>query len=89
VRFPALRLAQERVAWGTAPAAINAADEILVEAFLAGSIPFPTIGARAGDGAGPPRAAAGPDAGAVLAADAWARRAARDFLDDTARTLTR
>ena len=41
LRFPALRLAREAlVAGGAAPAVLNAANEIAVEAFLAGRIPF-------------------------------------------------
>jgi 1-deoxy-D-xylulose-5-phosphate reductoisomerase len=43
-RFPCLRLAREAgEAGGTAPAVLNAANEIAVEAFLAGEIPFPGI----------------------------------------------
>ena len=48
VRFPALRLAREALELGTAAtAALNAADEILVAAFLAGRIGFLDIAARA------------------------------------------
>jgi 1-deoxy-D-xylulose-5-phosphate reductoisomerase len=44
VRFPCLRLAREAgEAGGTAPAVLNAANEIAVEAFLAGEIPFTGI----------------------------------------------
>jgi 1-deoxy-D-xylulose-5-phosphate reductoisomerase len=44
VKFPALRLARQAAAsGGTAPAAFNAANEIAVELFLAGRIPFPGI----------------------------------------------
>lgn len=43
-RFPCLRLAREAgEAGGTAPAVLNAANEVAVEAFLAGDIPFPGI----------------------------------------------
>ena len=43
-RFPALRLASEAARLGgTAPAVLNAANEVAVEAFLAGRIPFPAI----------------------------------------------
>jgi len=42
--FPCLRLAREaREAGGTAPCVLNAADEVAVEAFLAGQIPFTAI----------------------------------------------
>ena len=45
-RFPALRLAKEALeAGGAAPTVLNAANEIAVEAFLNGSIPFPGIAA--------------------------------------------
>jgi 1-deoxy-D-xylulose-5-phosphate reductoisomerase len=43
-RFPCLRLAYEAAEKGGAhPIALNAADEIAVEAFLAGNIPFTAI----------------------------------------------
>jgi 1-deoxy-D-xylulose-5-phosphate reductoisomerase len=42
--FPCLRLAREAgVAGGTAPCVLNAADEVAVEAFLGGTIPFTAI----------------------------------------------
>jgi 1-deoxy-D-xylulose-5-phosphate reductoisomerase len=45
-KFPLLRMAYEAIsAGGSATATLNAADEIAVEAFLAGSIPFPGIAA--------------------------------------------
>ena len=45
-KFPLLRLAYEaQEAGGAATATLNAADEIAVEAFLAGRIPFPAIAA--------------------------------------------
>jgi 1-deoxy-D-xylulose-5-phosphate reductoisomerase len=44
--FPCLRLAREAgEAGGTAPCVLNAADEVAVEAFLAGEIPFTGIAA--------------------------------------------
>jgi 1-deoxy-D-xylulose-5-phosphate reductoisomerase len=43
-RFPCLRLAREAgLAGGTAPAVLNAANEVAVEAFLDGEILFPEI----------------------------------------------
>ncbi|MEO1311599.1 MAG: 1-deoxy-D-xylulose-5-phosphate reductoisomerase, partial [Pseudomonadota bacterium] len=46
VRFPALRLAREAVeAGGTAPGVLNAANEVAVEAFLAGRLGFLDIAA--------------------------------------------
>ncbi|MBV8847288.1 MAG: 1-deoxy-D-xylulose-5-phosphate reductoisomerase [Bryobacterales bacterium] len=45
-KFPLLKLAyQAQEAGGSATATLNAADEIAVEAFLAGRIPFPAIAA--------------------------------------------
>src|SRR5271155_2273418 len=45
-KFPLLKLAFDaHVAGGSATATLNAADEIAVEAFLAGRIPFPAIAA--------------------------------------------
>ena len=44
VRFPCLRLAYDAlIAGGTMPVALNAANEVAVEAFLAGRLPFPAI----------------------------------------------
>jgi 1-deoxy-D-xylulose-5-phosphate reductoisomerase len=46
VKFPLLKLAYEaQEAGGSSTATLNAADEIAVEAFLAGRIPFPAIAA--------------------------------------------
>ncbi len=46
VRFPALRLAREALqANGSAPAVLNAANEVAVAAFLAGQLPFTDIAA--------------------------------------------
>jgi 1-deoxy-D-xylulose-5-phosphate reductoisomerase len=43
-RFPCLKLAGEAIRLGgTAPAALNAANEVAVEAFLGGRLPFPAI----------------------------------------------
>jgi 1-deoxy-D-xylulose-5-phosphate reductoisomerase len=45
-KFPALKLAYDaQEAGGSATCTLNAADEIAVEAFLAGEIPFPAIAA--------------------------------------------
>lgn len=84
VAFPAVRLAREAVAEsGTHPAVYNAANEECVAAFLAGRIAF-------GDVVGTVERVLGGHDGvrgdalsleAVLAADAWARDAAREVLD--------
>lgn len=50
VRFPATRLCREAVeAGGSAPAVLNAANEVAVAAFLAGQIPFTRIAAHVAD----------------------------------------
>jgi len=82
--FPAVRLAREALAAsGTHPAVYNAANEECVAAFLDGRIAF-------GDVVGTVERVLGGHAGvdgdalsldAVLAADAWARRVAREVLD--------
>jgi len=79
-RFPCLELAREAMRrGGTAPAVLNAADEVAVAAYLDGSIPFSHIAkvihnvlshhacARA----------AAPSLSAILGAEAWAREEAR------------
>jgi 1-deoxy-D-xylulose-5-phosphate reductoisomerase len=87
--FPAVRLARRVGArGGTYPAVYNAANEECVEAFLAGRIGFLDVvdtvervvteheqDHQLVDG-GPPE----PDLDGVLAADAWARRRARELL---------
>ena len=81
--FPAVRLAREAVAASaTHPAVYNAANEECVAAFLAGRIRFGDVVATVervlARHAGTP--AADLDLDAVLAADAWARAAAREVL---------
>jgi 1-deoxy-D-xylulose-5-phosphate reductoisomerase len=76
-RFPCLGLALEAArVGGTLPAALNAANEVAVAAFLEGRLNFTAIAAVIEDvvGAHQPAAAAGLDE--VLAADAWARQRA-------------
>lgn len=81
VAFPCLRLAREAMAaGGTAPAVLNAANEVAVAAFLAGRLSFTGIAelvARVRD-AQPVHPAT--ELEAVLAADAQARRAAERHL---------
>jgi len=83
-RFPCLGLAYEALRGGeAAPAALNAANEEAVAAFLAGAVPLPAIPGTCaavleeflGRPAEPLR-----DLDDVLAVDAWARRAARERL---------
>ncbi len=76
--FPALRLAREAgTTCGTLPAVLNAANEIAVEAFLAGRIPFPRIWEIVEAAMRAHSVVAHPDLAQLLAADAWARKEAK------------
>ncbi len=76
-RFPCLQLAYEALgAGGTAPAILNAANEVAVAAFLAGRIPFTAIAAVIEDTLGSLRATPADSLAQVLEADALARRKA-------------
>ncbi|MFO1283355.1 MAG: 1-deoxy-D-xylulose-5-phosphate reductoisomerase [Burkholderiales bacterium] len=80
-RFPCLRLAYEALAaGGSAAAVLNAANEVAVEAFLGGRVPFPAIAATCEETLCrvPPRPVDSLDD--ALAADAAARAAARAIL---------
>jgi len=86
-RFPCLPLAYAALrAGGTAAAALNAANEVAVEAFLQGRLPFTAIPAVIEDTLNDFSASSGTDLASVLAADADARRAAASRV---ARTLGR
>ena len=72
--FPCLRLAFEALAsGGTAPAIVNAANEVAVSAFLQGRIAFPGIPALVEDCLAAVPAGAAESIEALLAADAAAR----------------
>jgi 1-deoxy-D-xylulose-5-phosphate reductoisomerase len=76
-RFPCLPLAYAALrTGGTAPAVLNAANEVAVEAFLAGRLPFTGIPGVIADTLGSAPARAADDLEAVMAADGHARRAA-------------
>jgi 1-deoxy-D-xylulose-5-phosphate reductoisomerase len=80
--FPAVALAREvGTAGGTAPAVYNAANEVCVEAFLAGRLRFPgiigTVARVVSEHDGSGRAAVTLDD--VLDADRWARGRAREL----------
>ena len=84
--FPAVALARDAgAAGGTAPAAYNAANEVCVEAFLAGRLGFAAIVSTVravlddhGSAAGPVLSKSGElTVDDVLAVDAWARERAR------------
>ncbi|MHA7818825.1 MAG: 1-deoxy-D-xylulose-5-phosphate reductoisomerase [Erythrobacter sp.] len=83
--FPATRIAREAiVAGGAAPATLNAANEIAVEAFLGGHIPFTRITAVAETVLASYDAAAPSTLEDVLAIDADARRQARTAVENPA-----
>jgi 1-deoxy-D-xylulose-5-phosphate reductoisomerase len=73
--FPCLRLAWQAMATGgTAPAVLNAANEVAVSAFLQGQIGFLSIPALVEDALAAQPAAPAESLEALLAADAQARR---------------
>jgi 1-deoxy-D-xylulose-5-phosphate reductoisomerase len=81
-RFPMLRHARESMsAGGVAPAVFNAANEVAVEAFLGGKIPFLAIPEIVGQTLGRMENFEPRDLSAVLAADAEARRVAATGLE--------
>jgi 1-deoxy-D-xylulose-5-phosphate reductoisomerase len=81
--FPLLDLAvQAGRQGGTAPAALNAANEEAVDAFLAGRLPFPGIAEVVAEISGRHRPPAALDLEAVLAAERWSRGLARTLVED-------
>ena len=84
-RFPCLQLAYSALrAGGTAPAVLNAANEAAVEAFLGGRLSFTAIPCVIEEALAAVPAVPAGDLGAVLAADADARRAARRRIEKLA-----
>ncbi len=80
-RFPALGLALKAGRLGgTYPAVLAAADEAAVGHFLAGHLRFSDISILLDEALSAHRAAADTDVEAVLAADAWARAYADDWV---------
>ncbi|WP_406097014.1 1-deoxy-D-xylulose-5-phosphate reductoisomerase [Kitasatospora purpeofusca] len=83
--FPAVKLARHAGSIaGTAPAVLNAANEECVEAFLAGDLTFPQIidvVAEVLAGHSAPTAGTAIELHTVLAADRWARRRARTWIN--------
>jgi 1-deoxy-D-xylulose-5-phosphate reductoisomerase len=76
-RFPCLALAYQALrAGGTAPAVLNAANEVAVEAFLAGRLPFTGIGGVIADTLAALAASPADELAQVMDADARARREA-------------
>ena len=85
-RFPCLRLAREAIRRGGAmPCALNAADEVAVAAFLEGKLPFPGIAAVIESVLERTPRVKLESMGDVLAADAEARRMAREEVTKAAR----
>jgi 1-deoxy-D-xylulose-5-phosphate reductoisomerase len=79
-RFPCLRLAYDAMrAGGTAPAILNAANEVAVAAFLAGALRFTAIPRIIAATLGQVASGAGDSLEAILDADARARRAAAEL----------
>ena len=80
-RFPALELGFRCVeAGGDAGAVLNAADEVAVEAFLAGEIPFQEI-VRIDRSVLEMRSGQDESIAALLRADTWARERAREAIE--------
>jgi len=80
-RFPCLGIARAAgEAEGIAPAVVNAADEILVGAFLDGRISFPAIAEGLAAVLQQHDPVPDPSLVDILAADAWARRAVGEWL---------
>jgi len=78
-RFPCLGLAYGALrAGGTVPAVLNAANEVAVEAFLGGRLRYTAIAQVIGDTLDRVACAPAEELGAILEADARARRAAGD-----------
>ncbi len=72
--FPSLNYAKQAITMGgTMPAVLNAANEVAVERFLAGTVPLLTIFDIVARVLERHAVVAQPDLAAILAADAWAR----------------
>jgi 1-deoxy-D-xylulose-5-phosphate reductoisomerase len=86
VRFPALGLARAAAeAGGTAPSALNAANEVAVSAFLAGQIGFPGIPALIEDVMSAHHNVPARAIDDILEADRWARELAQAGVGRAAR----
>jgi 1-deoxy-D-xylulose-5-phosphate reductoisomerase len=81
IRFPALSLAYEAArAGGTAPAVLNAANEIAVTAFIEGKTGFDKIVPIVEEVLSRHCPQAAPEIDAILAADGWAREEAENIV---------
>jgi 1-deoxy-D-xylulose-5-phosphate reductoisomerase len=82
-RFPALRLAREALrAGGTAPAMLNAANEVAVQGFLDGEIPFTAIAETAEEVLEHERRLPGLGLDEIREADRRARERARRWIEE-------
>jgi 1-deoxy-D-xylulose-5-phosphate reductoisomerase len=80
-KFPCIGLAYQAIrTGGTAPAVVNAADEIAVDAFLDRKIPFSDIPKMIGDALEAHELRAADRLEAILEADIWARQHVRRML---------
>lgn len=87
-RFPCLRLAFDACRrGGTLPAAMNAANEVAVQAFLDRQLAFTDIPRIVGETMKTHQVEIDPDVTAILNADDWARKTAKDIV--SAARLTR
>lgn len=78
-RFPALNLARQAAQiGGTAPAVLNAANEVAVQRFLSKEINFPGIWKTVGAVLNRHHAVSKPSLGDIIEADRWAREAAQN-----------
>jgi len=83
VRFPSLRLAYEAGrAGGTMPAVLNAANEVAVESFLAGSLSFRNIPSVVESVMEKHEPVSRPELAEIIAADNWARELAKNISKD-------
>lgn len=82
-RFPSLALAVSAGrAGGTMPAVLNAANEMAVEAFLSGRIPFTWIPKVVEKVMAAHEVKEGPDLADIIAADSWARAKAAEVIGE-------
>ena len=80
-KFPCIGLAYDAIRMGgTAPAVVNAADEVVVDGFLDRKIPFSDIPNVIGATLGAHRLHAADRVESILEADAWAREHARRMM---------
>ena len=79
--FPALRLARQAgVTGGTLPAVFNAANEVAVDAFIAGDLSFPGIWQRVEATMAAHQTRPANELDAVMEADSWARQHCRSLV---------